>query len=232
MIRLVSFDVWDTLFTLRVFYNEVAKEYSMITKSDQNQVLSTIESSYVEAKNLRRLGRFNEHNIYEESTKFLASRLNTSSNIIKRAFHRAALTVNINELIKDDVKNVFDEIKKLGIKIVTLGNTLFWPSSITRIILERAELADYIDDQFYSDETGFFKPKFEAFNIMLTMMEIPPSQALHVGDSLQEDFIGSINSGLKGVLIDQSVNSIIKISKYGFIIPKLSNLIDIVHESI
>lgn len=232
MIKLVSFDVWDTILTLHVFYKEVAKEYEKLTKSDQNHVLTVIEDSYIEAKNLRRAGHFNEHSVYEESTKLLASKLNTSTNIIKRAFHRAALTVNINELVKDDVKYVFDEIKKLDIKIVTLGNTLFWPSSITRIILERAELADYLDNQFYSDEIGFFKPKFEAFNIMLTTMQCSPSQALHVGDSLQEDFVGSINSGLKGVLIDQSVNSIIKLSKHGFIIPRLNSLIEIITKNL
>lgn len=231
VIKLVSFDVWDTIFTLRVFYKEVAKEYSKLTKSDQNYVLTVIEDSYVEAKNLRRIGQFNEHNIYEESTKLLASKLNTSTNVIKRAFHRAALSVNTSELVKDDVKNIFDNIKKLGIKIVTLGNTLFWPSSITRIILERTELADYLDDQFYSDEIGFFKPKFEAFNIMLTTMKSSPSQTLHVGDSLQEDFVGSINSGLKAVLIDSSVNSIIKLSKYGFIIPRLNNLMEIIYDN-
>lgn len=230
MIKLISFDVWDTLLNLHIFYSEVAKEFLMITKSSSTNVLDIINDAYYEAKNLRRLGKFNEHTIYEESTKFLASKLNSSANVIKRAFHRAVLTVNVDELIKDDAKYVLDEIKKLDIKIVTLGNTLFWPSSITRILLERTQLASYIDDEFYSDEIGYFKPKFEAFNTMLTAMNTPASQTLHVGDSLHEDFIGSINSGLKGVLIDPSVNGIVKVSKYGFIIPQLKYIIKLIHD--
>ncbi|MGC8948496.1 MAG: HAD family hydrolase [Thermoprotei archaeon] len=230
MIKLISFDVWNTLLNLHVFYSEVAKEFSFLTENDSASILNIIEDAYDEAKNLRRAGKFSEHNIYEESSKFLALKLNSSTNIVKRAFHRAALTVNVNNLIIEDAMNVLEEIKKLGIKIVTLGNTLFWPSSITRILLERTQLADYIDNEFYSDEIGFFKPKFEAFNTMLTAMNVSASQALHIGDSLHEDFIGSINSGLRGILIDPSVNSIIKISKYGFIIPRLRYILKLIYD--
>ncbi|MEM3832679.1 MAG: HAD family hydrolase [Thermoprotei archaeon] len=230
MIKLISFDVWGTLLNLHIFYNEVAKEFSLLTKNDNVSTLNIIENAYDKAKNLRRAGKFSEHNIYEESSKFLASKLNSSPNIVKRAFHRAALTVNVDELVMDDARNVLEEIRKLDIKIVTLGNTLFWPSSITRILLERTQLTNYIDDEFYSDEIGFFKPKFEAFNTMLTTMNVPASQALHVGDSLHEDFIGSINSGLRGVLIDPSVSGIIKVSKYGFIIPQLKYVLKLIYD--
>ena len=66
---------------------------------------------------------------------------------------------------------------------------------------------------------------------MLSEFSVKPEEVLHVGDSLFEDFAGSILSHMHAALIDSNVNSVIRLSGgKGHIIPSIKWLENIIKE--
>jgi len=107
--------------------------------------------------------------------------------------------------------------KEFGLKLITVGNVVFWPGNHNRILLEKAGLAEFFDKQFYADELKVSKPK--------------PEEALHVGNSVFEDFAGAILSRMNAALIDNTVNGIVKLSGWNaYIIQNLTLLKTVLRE--
>jgi 2-haloacid dehalogenase len=70
----------------------------------------------------------------------------------------------------------------------------------------------YFDALVISDEVGYWKPDKEIFDEALKRLNINPSEALFVGDSLNDDYHGALNAGIdfcyynrKGSPIENSV---------------------------
>ncbi len=73
---------------------------------------------------------------------------------------------------------------KLG--LITNG-----PIKTQRPKIERFRLVDYLDLLIVSEEVGVAKPDPKIFQIALEQLELAPSQALYVGDSLEFDLPGA-----------------------------------------
>jgi FMN phosphatase YigB (HAD superfamily) len=54
-----------------------------------------------------------------------------------------------------------------------------------------------------SSETGFAKPFPEIFSAALKRNDVYPSEAIHIGDSLQLDFYPARSVGINSVLLDR-----------------------------
>jgi 2-haloacid dehalogenase len=70
----------------------------------------------------------------------------------------------------------------------------------------------FFDTLIISDEVGYWKPDKEIFNEALRRLNINQSEALFIGDSLTDDYIGALNAGIdfcyynrKGNLIEEGV---------------------------
>jgi len=46
-------------------------------------------------------------------------------------------------------------VNELGFKVVVVGDVVFWTGSYNRVLLEKAGLSRFIDEQFYADEFRF-----------------------------------------------------------------------------
>jgi len=226
LIKVVSFDVWNTLLKINVLIESIAHEISKLAGIDNDYVLATIHNIREELRKLRREKKIPVDQILEFSQEMLSESLNIDVEIVKKGIARAVLHVDKNELVFNDAKRVLEKLKSNNtLKIVVLGNVMFWPSSYTRLLLEKCGLAKYIDKQFYSDEIKTYKPFPEAFRKPLEYYGVEPSEAIHVGDSVIEDYKGALESGLYAVLVDRSSDKELqKDGDRGFIINSLLHL--------
>jgi putative hydrolase of the HAD superfamily len=73
-------------------------------------------------------------------------------------------------------------------------------------ILEGLGTGDWFEEVFISSRVGHAKPSRQIFYTALQRHKLAPSEAMHVGDSEENDFYGATNAGLTGILLDRSAN--------------------------
>jgi len=71
-------------------------------------------------------------------------------------------------------------------------------------ILEGLGVAHWLDHTFVSSRVGYAKPARQIFAAALEHRSLEASDALHVGDSRENDFHGARKAGLKSVLVERS----------------------------
>jgi putative hydrolase of the HAD superfamily len=100
----------------------------------------------------------------------------------------------------DDVLPVLEELAGRGLSLAIVSN---WDSYLPRL-LELKGLADRFGAVSVSaiEETG--KPEAEIFLRTCRRLGVSPGEALHVGDSLREDYEGARAAGLRALLLDRA----------------------------
>lgn len=100
----------------------------------------------------------------------------------------------------DDVLPVLDELSGRGLSLAIVSN---WDSYLPRL-LELKGLAGRFAAVSVSaiEETG--KPQPEIFQRTCRRLGVAPAEALHVGDSLREDYEGARAAGLRALLLDRA----------------------------
>ncbi|MCS7127918.1 MAG: HAD family hydrolase [Sulfolobales archaeon] len=206
-IKVISFDVWDTLLNLNTYVGEVVSEISRLTGAPYAEVMNVFMNLREFLKSVRRSGSMNPHSYLSFSQELIAKSLRIDVDCVRRAIVRAALNVDVRELVVTGVNEVLAELRDSSSSLmIIIGNTMIWPSTITRLLIERVGIASYFTKQYYSDETGFFKPFKEAFYEALKDLGIHSSEALHVGDQVVEDYEGALKAGLYAILIDRGLS--------------------------
>jgi len=193
-----------------------------------NELIGEDASTYVmevreHIKELRRKFELKPGRDFELSQELLAEKLNAEIDVIKRAAAKATLRID-ESIVIGGVDQVLRFVEENGLKSIIIGNVMFWPSSYTRLILEKFKLARYFDRQYYSDEVEAYKPMKEIFLKPLSEFGISPSEAVHVGDSFFEDFKGALDAGFHAVLISQRSKPEI-LHERGFVIENIRGLI-------
>ena len=75
-----------------------------------------------------------------------------------------------------------------------------WDVSLHHV-LERLELAQLVDGIVTSAEVGARKPSPAVFERALALVHARPAEALHVGDSIEEDVVGARAAGIDAILL-------------------------------
>jgi HAD superfamily hydrolase (TIGR01549 family) len=106
-----------------------------------------------------------------------------------------------------------------GYKLAIVSNAI---TNVSRLALQKLDLAKYFDCIILSRDLGVRTPDPEIFFYALRSMWVKSSQAIHVGDSLETDVQGGKNAGMKTVWIkgDEEVMNI----QPDFIISKITEL--------
>ncbi|WP_117237486.1 HAD family hydrolase [Thermus sediminis] len=78
--------------------------------------------------------------------------------------------------------------------LALVSDTGMTPGRLLREHLRRHGL-DVFQAYSFSDETGFVKPRPEAFHVALEALGVAPEEALHVGDLPQTDIKGAFGAG-------------------------------------
>jgi putative hydrolase of the HAD superfamily len=77
-----------------------------------------------------------------------------------------------------------------------------------RFILQHLSISKFFNHVFISSELGADKPDPEIYRRALTLMDLEPSEALHVGDDPQRDWEAAAAAGLSVFRLDRERNSL------------------------
>jgi len=221
-VKMISFDVWGTILNLDLMLKSFIDSLNELIGGDVSEDVMMVRRRI---KELRKDFEIEPGRDFELSQELLAESLNLEIDVIRRAAAKAMLKIN-ESMVMDGVHQVLRFIEDNGLRSVIIGNVMFWPSSYTRLILERFKLAEYFDRQYYSDEVGAYKPMKEIFLKPLSEFRINPDEAVHVGDSFFEDFRGALDAGLHAILISRRSRSEM-LGGRGFVIEDIRELITI-----
>lgn len=100
-----------------------------------------------------------------------------------------------------DVLPLLLELKKSG---KTVGIVSNWDSRLFGIC-EELGIAAHADFILASAVVGAAKPHPKIFREALQKANVPPEEAVHVGDSYKDDVLGAEAVGIRAVLIDRSL---------------------------
>lgn len=99
----------------------------------------------------------------------------------------------------EDAEETLCELKYAGYKLGLISN---WDTRLRRIAKEMRML-NYMHAVAISSEVGFRKPHPNIFETVREYIDVPPEQALHVGDLEEEDVEGARRAGWKALLLDR-----------------------------
>jgi putative hydrolase of the HAD superfamily len=99
----------------------------------------------------------------------------------------------------DDAAAALDELRAGGLRLVCVSN---WDVSLPDV-LDRCGLGDLLDDVVTSAEVGARKPDPRIFEVALERAGCATNEAIHVGDTPEEDLAGASAAGIRALLIDR-----------------------------
>jgi putative hydrolase of the HAD superfamily len=100
----------------------------------------------------------------------------------------------------DDAAPALGELRARGLRLVCVSN---WDYALPEV-LERVGLAGRLDGMVTSAGVGARKPEPGIFRAALELAGCGADEALHVGDSSEEDVAGARASGIRALLLDRS----------------------------
>jgi putative hydrolase of the HAD superfamily len=99
-----------------------------------------------------------------------------------------------------ETRAVLSALRGAGVTLLVVSN---WDSTLPRL-LERLELLPFFDRVVVSAVVGSSKPSRAIFDEAVRLAGVPHADALHVGDSLVDDYHGARAAGLHALLVDRS----------------------------
>jgi putative hydrolase of the HAD superfamily len=119
---------------------------------------------------------------------------------------KLGLDVGVDELVAairfsayPDAVPALDGLRERELRLVAVSN---WDCSLPRV-LEGCGLGDLLDGTVTSAEAGARKPDPAIFERALELAGCEPAEALHVGDTAEEDVVGARAAGIRPLLIDR-----------------------------
>ena len=110
---------------------------------------------------------------------------------------RDALLASLAFRAFGDVAPALRELRERGLRLVVVSN---WDCSL-REVLGSAGLIELVDGAVSSAEAGAAKPDPRAFEAGLRAAGCAPGEAVHVGDSEENDVAGASAAGIRAVLL-------------------------------
>ncbi|MER3413186.1 MAG: hypothetical protein C4341_02910 [Armatimonadota bacterium] len=100
----------------------------------------------------------------------------------------------------EDVLPTLDELDSMGVATGVISN---WDHTL-HLTLKRLGVSERFAFAIASLEFGAEKPDPRIFRHALERAGVEPNEALHVGDSVEDDYRGALDSGLRAVLLDRT----------------------------
>lgn len=121
----------------------------------------------------------------------------------------------------DDALPILEELREKNYRLGIISN---WDHRLYSIV-EGLGIAGFFQEVTASSAVGVPKPGKGIFERALKALQIDPAAALHVGDSIEEDYHGARNAGLRAVLLDRhrkAYNGVIRIETLKELTPLLT----------
>jgi putative hydrolase of the HAD superfamily len=234
MIKVVTFDLWNTLFVNK-YYNDLRLNFFIQFLNEKQKSLSfdEVNNSFNTAFHLSNINfqKVNFRHIYtRERILRLLKNLNImlpDIEIIKIEIEFEEIMLSDPPLLKIGVKDTLIELSK-DYKIGLISNTGITPGRVIKKVFQKYDILDYFKITLFSDETGFYKPNPIMFEPILKEFNCKPQNVIHIGDILETDIKGANDCNMFSIWINDSnaVNSE-KIQPH-YEIPRLYDAINII----
>ena len=111
------------------------------------------------------------------------------------------------------VQTILSKFKSSGIKMGVITNSFV---EHAHIILEKIGLTHFFEVVIDSGDVQCFKPNPVIFEYALGILDVPPDDALFIGDEYDADILGAYLTGINSIWINTRNHSLDKyIQKYG-----------------
>jgi putative hydrolase of the HAD superfamily len=212
VIRLVTFDFWDTLVTdspenLRA---QQVLRVGAIRRAlhDAGAPVSEVAAEEIHERSGAVLAeRFWSQNRDPSPEEQLRIVLDTSEPGISTRLSPAAFAVALEGYISPVLAHppelspgagrAVRDLAARGVSLGIVSNTGRTPGVILRKVLARHGLLAYFGAIAYSDEVGVRKPEAGIFRATLAQAGLGPADALHIGDNPDADVVGARGIGMR-----------------------------------
>jgi putative hydrolase of the HAD superfamily len=212
VIRLVTFDFWDTLVTDSAV-NLRAQRALRITAirwalREAGEAVSEVEAEEIhERSGVLLAERFWSDNRDPSREEQLRLVLDTAGPGVAARLEPAAFEAALEAYtrpvlahppeLSPNAGRAVRELAARGVRIGIVSNTGRTPGVVLRRVLERVGLLEYFDTVSYSDEIGVRKPAAEIFHVTLARAGVAPAEAVHIGDNPDADVVGAQGVGMR-----------------------------------
>jgi putative hydrolase of the HAD superfamily len=191
MTRCVLLDALGTLVEVEPPWIHLAAELG--TEPDQRLVRAVrAEMAY-----------YREHSHQGRDAESLAELRERCAAIVSTELGREVTAEQLMAAIRfrayDDAAPALEELRADGLRLVCVSN---WDVSLPDV-LDRCGLGGMLDDIVTSAAVGAAKPAPRIFEVALERAGCSVEEAIHVGDSPEEDLAGASAAGIKALVIDR-----------------------------
>lgn len=223
-LKLLSFDVWDTL--IIDDSDEIyRKTNGLPSKSEEREelYLNAYCSPNITAELVRQATSFMQESFTHQwkikfKTPGVRWRLNELEKFLGRSQKKPYI---LDEELKQTLVSSLEEIELKypikpmpgakeflkqwrstfpEIKMGIISDAIYSPGRCIRRILENVELLEYFDYFSFSDEVGASKPSSKIFSHLIKQAHVMPNEIVHIGDRVANDIVGAKEFGAVGVL--------------------------------
>ncbi len=212
MIRLVTFDFWDTLVTDSADNLRAQRALRIVairdTLREAGAAVSEVEAEEIHERSgvllAERFWSQNRDPSREEQLRLvldtgepgIAARLSSAKFQAALEAYTSPVLAHPPDLSPGTARAV-RELAARGVSLGIVSNTGRTPGVILRKVLARHGLLAYFSAISYSDEVGVRKPAAEIFRLTLARAGVEPSEAVHIGDNPDADVTGARNIGMR-----------------------------------
>lgn len=150
--------------------------------------------------------RFPEVNFQEIFEKILKREGSTNSYLVKSCCKLFRILSRERFQLFPDSIPVLKEIKKDGYTMGLVSNAqkVFTANEIRILGIEQ-----YFKHMVFSTRYGITKPDRRLFIIACAMLNVPPENAIYIGDNPYNDVIGAKEIGMTSILLSRALKSVI-----------------------
>jgi len=213
MIQLVTFDLWNTIFTNK-HYSDLRFDYfTKFLKKRQIPIsLKEVENAFNLAFHLSNVN-FKENSYRHIYTNDRISRLLKVLNLEIPQSDRKKIEIKFEEIMLKDppslkigVKETLYELSE-NFKIGLISNTGITSGRIIKKVFNSYDIGKFFRIFLFSDELGFYKPNTIMFELALKKFKCVPQNAIHIGDRLETDIKGAKECNMLTIWINDSNSS-------------------------
>jgi putative hydrolase of the HAD superfamily len=205
MIRAVTFDCWGTLITDSGFERAMAGRVDAlagVTGLARPEAAELLDRAWRE-----------HHNAWMDARQYGSSGMarfcvtelgladDEACDRLTEALEEAGRLGSQSAL--EGAVDTLELLRRAGIRTALVCDAGFTPGRIVRDFLGEHGLLEHLEYCAFSNEVGVPKPEAQIFHAALEAIDIPPEEAVHVGDLLRTDVYGARRIGMKTIRITQ-----------------------------
>lgn len=222
MIKVITFDLWDTVFIddsdepkrkaagrlskrdeRRQLVFDYTNKYKEVSKELVDIIYNTVDAAF--------------RKVWQE--QFITWEVKDRLEIVFKGLDVEIPADEMAEIVRlheemelefkpDFIEGVGDAIKELhkDYTLAIISDAIFSPGRVLRELLRSQDLLKYFDHFVFSDEIGNAKPQPVVFESVYNKFNIKPEELAHIGDREHNDILGPIKMNSHAILCTAAID--------------------------